>query len=185
MPPVTRREDRVRLLAENAPAETFRAAPRGYPASIHPIDPADHDVALMIRFYANLTRGEGKARQARDLIVCPPVNGGARGMALATCDNLPVLIFHDNDTRDFVPEPNVCHDIDEFVREVERNIGLGPGYRETYTSASGVAPFSDAYNRNCALRFVDAAWAASLRGWARLNAAALTDDDARNIGKQQ
>ncbi len=106
--------------------------------------------------------------QACDLVVNPPQRGGGRGMALAITDRLPVLIFSDADATNFVPASNVCADIAAFLAEVGRYVRLGRGYRETYVSASGEAPFSDAYNRECAVRFVETAWIAHARGRARL-----------------
>ncbi len=106
--------------------------------------------------------------QACDLVVNPPQKGGARGMGLAITDQLPVLVFSDTDATNFVPTSNVCADIAAFVAKAGYYVRKGCGYREAYVSVSGDAPFSDAYNRQCAIAFVEAAWIAAARGRARL-----------------
>lgn len=106
---------------------------------------------------------------ACDLVVNPPQRGGGRGIAIAVSDGVPVIIFDDADAANFVPSANQCTDLTAFNAKVEYYIALGCGFRELYIATeSGEAPFSDAYNRNCALQFVEAAWTTRERGRARL-----------------
>lgn len=107
--------------------------------------------------------------QASDLIVNPPQRGGGRGMAIAISDSLPVLVFQDADATNFVPADNVCNDVDELAEKVSHYYTLGPGFRESYISVTGEVPFSEAYNRRCAISFVEAAVVAREIGTARLN----------------
>lgn len=148
------------LLVGELPSEVIAWFQR---ASVNP----DWNRTKIIEFAQDLRA----TMQACDVIVNPPQRGGARGLGLAISDQKPVIIFDDADAANFVPISNICNDIVSFEGLISRYLKLGHGYKENYIAASGEAPFSEAYNQNCATSFIDAIRYVGRSGNARLSAA--------------